>query len=73
MRALLYLGCVRYYVRLRALLCLVTCATMLVVLVYCSFLKEVRIGGWGTEGPKGPTLGQYVSACATIPLGSGSI
>ena len=30
--------------------------------VYCNFLKEVRLGGWGSEGPKGPTLGQYVSA-----------
>ena len=43
------------------------------ILVVCNFLKEVRLGGWGTEGPKAPTLGQYVSACATIPLGSGSI
>ena len=42
-------------------------------IVYCNFLKEVRLGGWGTEGPKAPTLGQYVSACATFPLGSGSI
>ena len=40
-------------------------------LVYCNFLREVRLGGWGSEGPKGPTLGQYASACATIPLGSG--
>ena len=30
-RALLYLGCVRYYIRLRAL-------------VYCNFHKEVRFG-----------------------------
>ena len=29
-------------------------------LVYCNFLREVRLGGWGSEGPKGPTLGQYV-------------
>ena len=29
-------------------------------IVYCNFLKEVRLGGWGTEGPKAPTLGQYV-------------
>ena len=42
-------------------------------IVYCNFLKEVRLGGWGTEGLKAPTLGQYVSAFATIPLGSGSI
>ena len=28
--------------------------------VYCNFLKEVRLGGLGTEGPKAPTLGQYV-------------
>ena len=44
-----------------------------IALVYCNFLKEVRLGGWGTEGPKAPTLGQYVSACAIIPLRSGSI
>ena len=41
--------------------------------VYCNFHRKVRLGGWGTEGPKAPTLGQYVSACATIPLGSGSM
>ena len=35
-------------------------------LVYCNFLKEVRIGGWGTKGPKSPTLGRHVSVCATI-------
>ena len=35
-------------------------------IVYCNFLKEVRLGGWGTEGPKAPTLGRHVSACATI-------
>ena len=29
-------------------------------LIYCNFLREVRLGGWGSEGPKGPTLGQYV-------------
>ena len=45
----------------------------MLALVYSNFLKEVRLGGWGTEGAKDPTLGQYVSACATIPLGSGSI
>ena len=33
------------------------------VLVYCNFLREVRISGWGSGGP---TLGQYVSTCATI-------
>ena len=55
---------IRYYV---------ACTTLVRALVYCNFLKEVRLGGWGSEGPKGPTLGQYVSACATIPLGSGSI
>ena len=32
----------------------------------CNFLKEVRLGGRGSEGPKGPTLGRQVSACATI-------
>ena len=42
-------------------------------LVYCNFLKKVRLGGWGTEGAKASTLGQYVSACTTFPLGSVSI
>ena len=51
----------------------ITCAKLVLALVYCNFLKEVRLGGWGTEGPKALTLGQYVSACATFPLGSGSI
>ena len=27
----------------------------------------------GPEGPKVPTYGHYVSACDTIPLGSGSL
>ena len=35
-------------------------------LVYHNFLKEVRFGGWGTEGPKAPTLGRHVSECASI-------
>ena len=35
-------------------------------IVYCKFLKEVRLGGWGTEGPKAPTLGRHISECATI-------
>ena len=29
------------------------------VLVYCNFLKEVRLGGWGSEGPKGPDITGY--------------
>ena len=28
--------------------------------VYCNFHRKVRLGGWGTEGPKALTLGQYV-------------
>ena len=24
----------------------------LLVQIYCNFLKDVRLGGWGTEGPK---------------------
>ena len=36
------------------------CVTFVRALVYCNFLREVRLGGWGSEGPKGPTLGQYV-------------
>ena len=51
----------------------IACAKLVLALVYCNFLKEVRLGGWGTEGPKAPTLGQYISACATFPLGSESI
>ena len=39
---------------------------LLLVQIYCNFLIEVRLGGWGTEGPKAPTLGRHVSACATI-------
>ena len=42
-------------------------------IVYYNFLKGFRIGGWGTKGLKAPTIGQYVSAWATFPLGSGSI
>ena len=51
----------------------IACAKLVLALVYCNFLKEVRLGGGGTGGPKAMTLGQYVSACATIPLGSGRI
>ena len=39
----------------------VACDILVCALVYCNFLKKVRLGGWGTEGPKAPTLGQYVS------------
>ena len=49
------------------------CVTLVRALVYRNFLREVRLGGWGSEGPKGQTLGQCVSACATIPLVSGRI
>ena len=38
-----------------------------------NFLKKVRLGGWGIGGPKAPTFGQYVGACATFLLGNGSI
>ena len=34
--------------------------------LYCNFHKEVRLGGWGTEGLKAPTLGRHISACATM-------
>ena len=46
LRALLYLGCMHYYV---------ACATLELALVYCNFHKEVRLSGWGTEGP-GPDI-----------------
>ena len=39
------LGCVCYYVRLCALSYYVVCAKSELALVYCNFLKEVRIGG----------------------------
>ena len=38
----------------------IACVTIVRTLVYCSFHREVRLGGWGSEGPKGLTLGQYV-------------
>ena len=41
------LGCVRYYIRLRELLYQVAWATFVRALVYCNFLIEVRLGGWG--------------------------
>ena len=44
----------------------VACTTLVHVLVYCDFLKEVRLGGWGTEELKDPTLGRHISACTTI-------
>ena len=72
LRVLLYVGCVRYYTKV-ACATILACVTLVCALVYCNFLREVRLGGWGSEGPKSPTLGQYVSACATIPLGSGSM
>ena len=34
--------------------------------IYGPVNKEVRLGGWGTEGPRAPTLGRHLSACATI-------
>ena len=64
--------CVRYYTYV-ACATILACVTLVRALVYYNFLREVRLGGWGSEGPKGLTLGQYVSACATIPLGSGSM
>ena len=36
----------------------IACAKLVLALVYCNFLKKVRLGGWGTEGPKAPTLTQ---------------
>ena len=30
----------------------------MLALVYCNFLREVRLGCWGSKGPKGPTLGR---------------
>ena len=58
------------YIPLVACATILACVTLVRALVYCNFLREVRLGGWGSEGP---TLGQYVSACGTIPLGSGSM
>ena len=36
----------------------------MLAVIYPNFLKEVRLGGWGIEGPKAPTIGQYVRVCA---------
>ena len=41
--------CVHYVIRMHALLCYVVCATFVRALVYCNFLKEVRLGGWGQK------------------------
>ena len=30
-------------------------------LVYCNFLKEVRLGGWGIEGLKDQTSGPHAT------------
>ena len=49
MRYFLFIGIFRlmhYYI---------ACAKLVLALVYCNFLKEVRLGGWGTEGPQVPT------------------
>ena len=37
-------------------------------LVYCNFLREIRLGGWGSEGP---TLGQNVrfESCSMLDRG----
>ena len=59
--------------RLRALLCYGACTTFVRALVYCNFLKEVRLSGWGTEGLKAPTFGPYIRVCTIFWLGSGSI
>ena len=53
--------CVRYYIWLRVLLYFVECATTLhstlvLAQAYCIFLREVRLGGCGTEGAEAPTL-----------------
>ena len=62
--ALLYLGCVRFCIRLHTLLYQVACTTFLRKLVYCNFIKEVRLGGWG----KTRKCVRYYTlvACATI-------
>ena len=52
LHALLHiLCCMHYYIRLCALLYQVACqydmcATLVLALVYCTFLKEVRLDGW---------------------------
>ena len=47
-------GCLRYYV---------ACTVLVRALEYCNFLKEIRLGDWGTEGSKAPTLGQCIRVC----------
>ena len=50
-------GLIHYYI---------VCAKLVLALVYFIFLKEVRLGGWGTKGPKALTLGQYVRVRAPL-------
>ena len=44
----------------------IACITLVRALVYCNFLRKVRLGGWGTEGPKSPTLDGHLSVYTTI-------
>ena len=41
------LGSVHYYI---------ACTPLVLALVYCNFLTEVRLGSWGHEGPKASTF-----------------
>ena len=34
---------------------ILACVTLVRALVYCNFLRKVRLGGWGSRGPKGLT------------------
>ena len=42
----------------------IACTPSMLALVYCNFLTEVRLGSWGTMGPKASTLCQYVKVRA---------
>ena len=44
----------------------IRCFFLEIGLIYFNFFRKVRLGGWGSEGPEGPTLGRHASACATI-------
>ena len=39
---------------------ILACVILVRALVYCNFHREVGLGGWGSEGPNGPTLGRPV-------------
>ena len=57
--------CMRYYTQV-ARTNILACVTLERALIYCNFHIGGQARGLGPEGPKAPTLGRHVSACATI-------